>query len=137
MCYHVVLRTTQIMSTEWMNECLMTPQHKHLFIHSFIHSYERKEGNVLFNDALNIWCWTYGKGPLSENENLPLPHELFLISRRVLLYAISNRQDITYHSLCYTICGALAGTRHSSMIHNIGSIWWPITPWTDALRPKY
>ena len=30
----------------------------------------RKEGNVLFNDALNtfyftvIWCWTYGKGPL-------------------------------------------------------------------------
>ena len=30
----------------------------------------RKEGNVLFNDALNtfyftvIWCWTYGKEPL-------------------------------------------------------------------------
>ena len=32
-----------------------------------------------------------------------------------LLCAPSNRQDSTYHSLCYTSCGALAGTRNSSM----------------------
>ena len=33
----------------------------------------------------------------------------------VLLYASSHRQDNTYHSLCYTSCGALAGTRNSSI----------------------
>ena len=31
----------------------------------------------------------------------------------VLLYAPSHRQDSTYHSLCYTSRGALAGTRNS------------------------
>ena len=34
---------------------------------------------------------------------------------RVLLYAPSHRQDSTYHGLCYTSRGALAGTRNSSM----------------------
>ena len=34
---------------------------------------------------------------------------------RVLLYAPSHRQDNTYHGLCYTSRGALAGTRNSSM----------------------
>ena len=34
---------------------------------------------------------------------------------RLLLYAPSHRQDNTYHSLCYTSRGALAGTRNSSM----------------------
>ena len=29
----------------------------------------------------------------------------------VLLYAPSHRQNSTYHSLCYTSCGALAGTK--------------------------
>ena len=37
------------------------------------------------------------------------------LTARVLLYAPSHRQDITYHSLCYTSRGALAGTRNSSM----------------------
>ena len=34
----------------------------------------------------------------------------FRLSARVLLYASSHRQDNTYHSLCYTSHGALAGT---------------------------
>ena len=34
---------------------------------------------------------------------------------RVLLYAPFHRQDNTYHSLCYTSRGALAGARNSSM----------------------
>ena len=36
----------------------------------------------------------------------------FRLSARVLLYAPSHRQDSTYHSLCYTSCGTLAGTRN-------------------------
>ena len=38
----------------------------------------------------------------------------FRLAARVLLYAPSNRQDSTYHSLCYTSRGALAGTKNSS-----------------------
>ena len=39
----------------------------------------------------------------------------YRLTARVLLYAPSHRQDNTYHSLCYTSRGALAGTRNSSM----------------------
>ena len=49
---------------------------------------------------------------------------------RVLLYAQSHRQRIaTYHSLCYTSCGSLAGTRNSSMgPPHEGLIRRPIAP---------
>ena len=39
----------------------------------------------------------------------------YRLTARVLLYASSHRQDNTYHGLCYTSRGALAGTRNSSM----------------------
>ena len=39
----------------------------------------------------------------------------FRLAAMVLLYAPSHRQDSTYHGLCYTSRGALAGTRNSSM----------------------
>ena len=39
----------------------------------------------------------------------------FRLTAWVLLYAPSHRQDSTYHGLCYTSRGALAGTRNSSM----------------------
>ena len=39
----------------------------------------------------------------------------FRLTARVLLYAQSHRQDSTYHGLCYTSRGALAGMRNSSM----------------------
>ena len=41
----------------------------------------------------------------------------FRLAARVLLYASSHREDNTYHSLCYTSRGALAGTR------NIWILW--------------
>ena len=39
----------------------------------------------------------------------------YRLTARVLLYAPSHRQDNTYHGLCYTSRGALAGTRNSSL----------------------
>ena len=84
----------------------------------------RKEGrNVLFNDALNtFYLRLYGVRHTvkdhSDNERgnpLPPHGRLFPISGRVLLYAPSHRQDSTFHGLCYTCRGALAGTRNSSM----------------------
>ena len=57
----------------------------------------------------------------------------FRLAVRVLLYAPSHRQDSTYHSLCYTSCGALAGTRNSSMgSPHEGSIQRPIAPWVNG-----
>ena len=38
----------------------------------------------------------------------------FQLAAMVLLYASSHRQDNTYHGLCYTSRGALAGTTNSS-----------------------
>ena len=53
----------------------------------------------------------------------------YRLAARVLLYAPSHRQDNTYHGLCYTSRGALAGTRNSSMgPPHEGSIRRPIAP---------
>ena len=41
----------------------------------------------------------------------------FRLAARVLLYAPSHRQDSTYHGLCYTSRGALAGTRIAQWVH--------------------
>ena len=46
----------------------------------------------------------------------------FRLAARVLLYAPSHRQDSTYHGICYTSRGALAGTRNSSMGRYIESL---------------
>ena len=61
----------------------------------------------------------------------------YRLTARVLLYAPSHRQDNTYHGLCYTSRGALAGTRNSSMgPPHEGSIRRPITPWANALTTE-
>ena len=53
----------------------------------------------------------------------------YRLTARVLSYASSHRQDNTYHSLCYTSRGALAGTKNSSMgPPHEGSIRRPIAP---------
>ena len=40
----------------------------------------------------------------------------YRLAAKDLLYAPSHRQDNTYHGLCYTSRGALAGTRNSSIM---------------------
>ena len=80
----------------------------------------RKERNVLFNDALNTFYL-----------------RLYGVSHMVKDHSDSekgDRQDNTYHGLCYTSRGALTGTRNSSMgpPHG-GSIRRPIAPWANAV----
>ena len=61
----------------------------------------------------------------------------FRLTARVLLYAPSHTQDNTYHSLCYTSRGALAGTRNSSMgPPHEGSIRRLIAPLANALTTE-
>ena len=82
----------------------------------------KEEGNVLFNNALNtFYLRLCGVTHMVKNHsdrkkgNPLLPHGL--------LFPISSkhhpRQVNTYHSLCYTSHGSLAGTRNSSK----GSPW--------------
>ena len=81
----------------------------------------RKEGNVLFNDALNtFYLWLYGVTHMvkdhsdSERGNLLPPHGLlFPINSKGSF--ICTIPQTGYHGLCYTSRGALAGTRNSSM----------------------
>ena len=46
----------------------------------------------------------------------------FQLGARVLLYASSHRQDNTYHSLCYTSHGTLAGTRNTEINDNSNDV---------------
>ena len=48
----------------------------------------------------------------------------FRLATRVLLYSPFHRHDSTYHGLCYTTHGALAGTKKSlsQWVHHEGSI---------------
>ena len=61
----------------------------------------------------------------------------YRLTARVILYAPSHRQDNTYHGLCYTSRGALAGTRNSSIgPPHEGSIRRPIAPCANALTTE-
>ena len=100
------------------------------------HSMER-ERKVLFNDVLNtFYLRLYGVRHMvkdhsdSEKGNPLPPYRLLLsINSKGSLNAPSHRQDSTYHGLCYTSRGALAGTRNSSMgSPHEGSIRRPIAP---------
>ena len=55
-----------------------------------------------------IWRRLYGKGTLSEKENLLLPlHELLFLISSNISFICTNPNRIAHHSLCYTSCGAL------------------------------
>ena len=91
----------------------------------------RKEGNVLFNDALNaFYLWLYGVGHIvkdhsdSERENplLPLHGYSFQLAARVLLYAPSHRQafdtSVVEHWMEQYLSGSMMKDR--CMTHHIG-----------------
>ena len=84
----------------------------------------------LFNDALNtFYLRLYGVRHMVKDHSDSDIGYSYRLTARVLLYAPSHRQDNTYHGLCYTGRGALAGTRKRSMgPPHEGSIQRPIAP---------
>ena len=77
-------------------------------------------GSSGFPLSLSEWSFTICLMPYNSKYNVLETHCLrivysFRLAARVLLHAPSHRQDNTYHSLCYTSRGALAGTINSSM----------------------
>ena len=59
----------------------------------------------------------------------------YRLTARVLLYAPSHRQDNTYHGICYTSRGVLAGTRTSSM--GPPHFFMVILKWGQCLKRNY
>ena len=94
----------------------------------------RKEGNISFNDALNtFYLRLYGEIGTEETRCHHIGYSFRLTARVFYIHG----QDSTYHDLCYTSRGALAGTRNSSMSPpHEGSIRWPIAPWVNALTTE-
>ena len=73
-----------------------------------------KEGNVLFNDGLNTFIKDHSDSKRG-NPLPPLHGLLFLISSKGSFICTITQKDSTYHSLCYTSRGALAGTTVDGM----------------------
>ena len=62
----------------------------------------------------------------------------FRLTARVLLYTPSHRQDSTYHGLCYTSRGALAGTRsHYTSAVPQYYVWPEFRISRTSLNPQY
>ena len=128
----MVVLSTAKQRTKWFTYCITAMFNLYIYIYIYYIPLRngRKEGNVLFNDgytASDIWLRTI----LIVRKETRCRHigYSFRLTARVLLYAPSHRQDNTYHGLCYTSCGALAGTRNSSMgPPHEGSIRRPIAP---------
>ena len=103
--------------TEWEREMFYLMTHSTHFIYGYV--------------ASDIWLRTI----LIVRKETRCRHigYSYRLTARVLLYAPSHRQHNTYHGLCYTSRGSLAGTRNSSMgPPHEGSILRPIAPWANA-----
>ena len=98
--------------------------HPHLILR-MIYAPKRKEGRKeMFYLTTHSTHFIYGyMASNTERGETRCSHYMgysFRLAARVLLYVSSYRQGNTYHGLCYTRHGALAGTRNSSMSHQKG-----------------
>ena len=97
--------------------------HQYAIVFQITMFLEGKKEMFLFYNALNTFYFRlYGMGHMvkdhsdSERGNPLSPHRLlFPIINKGSFTLPSHRQDDTYHDLCYTSRGALAGTRNSLM----------------------
>ena len=74
-----------------------------------------KVGNVLFNDAINIFyfavIWRWTTQIVQEKTRCRHMGYYFRLTTRVHLYAPSNIHGNTYHDICYASRGPQAGRR--------------------------
>ena len=108
--------------------------------------YGRKEGNVLFNNALNtflctvIWHQTDGKGPLRQRERKPAATTWATLSdqQQKFFYMHHPIDRITYTMAFVTPPVMEHWLEHeiAQWIHHEGLIWWPTTPWANALTTE-
>ena len=104
----------------WGCQCLHTMKEGrkemfNLIMHSthFIYSYIVKDTQIVVKDTQIVVKDT--PIVIKETHCFHYMSYYFQLAASVLLHAPSHTQDSTYHSLCYTCRGALAGMRNSSM----------------------
>ena len=103
----------------------------------------KERRKYLFNDALNtFYLLLYGvrhmvKDHSDSGKETRRRHigYSFRLTARVLLYAPSHRQDSTYHGLCYTSRGALAGTIEQQSSPNMLCYIMHLSSHASFLRP--
>ena len=101
-------------------------------LHVDVHK-SNKEGNMLFNDALNtlyLVIWRQTTHIAREETCCRHIGYSFRLAARVLLYASSHRQDntpVVEHWLEREI---------AQRVHHEGSIWRPIAPWVNVLTTE-
>ena len=127
-----------------MNECLTTPQHEKqigYWVSEQGKCLKKKERNVFYLTTHSThFIYGYMVSDIWLRTILIVRKETccrhigysYQLTARVLLYSPSHRQDNTYHGLCYTSRGALAGKRNSSMGQpHEGSIRQPTAPMSE------
>ena len=96
-----------------------TYKQTHTYIHIHTHT-QKKNPTKTPKHTHNTYTHTHTHNNKNKTKNTHTTHivreetSCHQLAVRVLLYASSHRQNNTYHSLCYTSCGALAGMRNSS-----------------------
>ena len=125
-------RSIRVVNASIVSKCIA---HAHM-IYTYIHTYREREMFYLTTHSTHF-IYGYMASDIWLRSILIVRKETrcrhigysYRLTARVLLYAPSHIQDNTYHGLCYTSRGALAGTRNSSMgpTHE-GSIRRPIAP---------
>ena len=112
-CFYLTTHSTHFIYGYMERKCFYLTTHSTHFIYSYMVS--------------DIWLRTI-LITRKETRCRHIGYSLQLTAR-VILFAPSHRKDSTYHCLCYTSRGALAGTRNSSMgSPHEGSIRRPIAP---------
>ena len=146
--WRINLTTHHTMSSGLSDQFLLVDPVSYFSFQPILHNWcNKKEENVLSKNALNtFYLRLYGVRHMVLSTTQIVREEThcrhmgysFRLTARVLLYAPSHRQDNTYHGLCYTSHGALAGTRNSSIgPPHEGSMRRPIAPWANALPLSY
>ena len=105
------------------------------------HSYKergRKEGNVLFNDALNtFYLGLYDVRHMAKNHSYKERGNLFPISSKGSFICIIPIDRITHTTAFVTpVMGHWLEREIAQWFHHEGSILRPITPWANALTTK-
>ena len=105
----------------WRNQSSRETQYQSILSLAPSQHWNNGNGNVLFNITHSThFIYSYMASDIWLRTILIMRKETccrhigysFQLTAMVLLYAPSHRQDSTYHSLCYTSRGALAGTRN-------------------------
>ena len=135
--WRIDLTTHHTMSRWLSDQFLLVDPVSYFSFQPVLHNWcnKKEEENVLFNDAFNTFYLRLCSVRHMVLSTTQIVREethcrhmgySFRLTARVLLYAPSHRQDCTYHGLCYTSRGALAGVTKAVICSTLCVIKYPL-----------